>query len=569
MAAKKATGKKVMAGALALALALPAALPAAAGGMPGPRVRRVLRAYQKPVFEDKQTKLALIEFGRQMGKTETGANWCVDRCLQKMMENRADGSARWPMWTVLILSNSKANGAEFARRAAEICRDVLAASGEVEAEFSGPDVELEEMKHEVRIRVGDRVGRLLVQAASPRTARGVPADVWVDEFAFQEDAHGIFWAAWPTVTGTQTNPDTGEPEPAPFVMRISSTHNGVSSYFNQLIKSGKYKVYSVSRTAAWETGELILQSAYRTDANGKPLVITAAEAREEAEDKAEYDQNFENIPGDSTQPLISGELLTRSLHTERFVGCEQTWSVEAEEWLRELGTHDAWSGWMFTLGQDVARITDLSVVTVLGTAPNGERRVVAMLEMKNVPFFENGGQLKRVVDAAEWLGTRFGGIAVDYTGMGGPFAEALVEAGLSVVSVNFSRTVPLDEALRTSGRQGETMLITERMAMDVVGAMQDGRFRLPPVTKLLDDMRKPGKVVSADGRRVSIAAARTKEGHADRFWSVALALHQALHGSGGGVWTVADLGGVDVGRTQLVRAGRNSAGEAAALAMLN
>jgi phage FluMu gp28-like protein len=62
--------------------------------------------------------------------------------------------------------------------------------------------------------------------------------------------------------------------------------------------------------------------------------------------------------------------------------------------------------------------------------------------------------------------------------------------------------------------------------MHLLDAYESKRVRHPVDARLRDDLRKPERIVSADGR-VSIAAARTAENHADHFWSLALAAHAA------------------------------------------
>jgi phage FluMu gp28-like protein len=48
---------------------------------------------------------------------------------------------------------------------------------------------------------------------------------------------------------------------------------------------------------------------------------------------------------------------------------------------------------------------------------------------------------------------------------------------------------------------------------------------------LREDLRKPEKITSPGGR-VSIAATRDQAGHADHFWSMALAVEAASSGGG-------------------------------------
>ena len=92
--------------------------------------------------------------------------------------------------------------------------------------------------------------------------------------------------------------------------------------------------------------------------------------------------------------------------------------------------------------------------------------------------------------------------------------------------INFAASVPINPAIQREGRAGETVRVTESMATALLQAYEDRRIRHPRDAQLRDDLRKPEKVTSAGGR-VSIAATRNEAGHADHFWSLALALEAA------------------------------------------
>jgi phage FluMu gp28-like protein len=64
------------------------------------------------------------------------------------------------------------------------------------------------------------------------------------------------------------------------------------------------------------------------------------------------------------------------------------------------------------------------------------------------------------------------------------------------------------------------------MATELLQAYEDHTIKHPFDQQLRDDLRKPEKVVSPGGR-VSIAATSDEAGHADHFWSFALALEAA------------------------------------------
>ena len=87
--------------------------------------------------------------------------------------------------------------------------------------------------------------------------------------------------------------------------------------------------------------------------------------------------------------------------------------------------------------------------------------------------------------------------------------------------------------MRIEGRKREMVRVTEAMAMELLQVYEDRRIQHPADNRLRDDLRKPEKVTTP-GERVSIAATRDEAGHADHFWSFALALEAASHGGGHG-----------------------------------
>jgi phage FluMu gp28-like protein len=192
------------------------------------------------------------------------------------------------------------------------------------------------------------------------------------------------------------------------------------------------------------------------------------------------------------------------------------------------------------IGQDFARQGDLSVVSLLLV---GDRlRHIARLEMRDVSSPEQRRQMERLIKA---LGHRCKRVCIDMTGNGTGLAEELADRyGSLILPVHFGRSVEMDEAMRLDGDKRGTMPIPERMAIDLARAFDDGLIEIPDDSVLLDDLRKPYRVQS--GNRVSIAAAKTAEGHADRFWSIALALH-GHYTSGFGAWTAQDVAGAVVG----------------------
>ena len=92
-------------------------------------------------------------------------------------------------------------------------------------------------------------------------------------------------------------------------------------------------------------------------------------------------------------------------------------------------------------------------------------------------------------------------------------------------------TVPATRAVALEGRKRETVRVTEAMAMELLQVYEDRRIQHPADARLRDDLRKPEKMTSPGGR-VSIAATRDEAGHADHFWSFALALEAGASAPG-------------------------------------
>ena len=461
-----------------------------------PRPHRPLvafRGYQQAAFWDHSTKTLIEHWSRQIGKSYTYAAWAVDRLL------------RSPGRLVTVLSNSRENGAEFVAKAQDVCRK-LGQAIEIEsnqAELDGEpalseDVKYENMRFEIRLTLGGQTGRIKVLAANPRTARGFSGDLILDEFAFHEDSAAIWEAAEPIIS---SNPD--------FLCRILSTGNGRRNMFYQLISEGRIKYRRIRRSDAWATGELKIYS----QVDGHEL--TPAEARAQSSDKRAYDQNYECAFEDENTPLLTEELINAAERAD-LAGCidRQTWPAAA---LRRMAA----VGGSLEAGLDVGRSHDLSVLTVIARLPGEDtRRVVGMLEMENVRLPEQQKQL----DALCAL-PNFTGVEIDMTGLGlGLFEYAETRHGSRRVrGVHFSATEPVGRAQSSDGRKATTARVTEIMATDLVEIFEDRRLEIPADPRLRDDLRLPEKVTSPGGR-VSIAASRSGDGHADRFWSLALAV---------------------------------------------
>jgi len=489
-----------------------------------------LRIYQDRIFQDRESGLLILHWSRQIGKSFTLANWAVDRLLTQLL--------KYDTWLITVLSNSRDNGAEFCLKCAEVCNKLGLAMGSrtvrnspltpalspdggegvqeigdaavyVEDDQS-PDLKYENMRMEIRITMGRKVGRIKVLAANPRTARGFSGDLILDEFAFHEDSNAIWEAAEPILSANRE-----------FLCRIASTGNGKHNMFYRLASgtgpndgtifesASGFRVSRVTRTEAWKMGVKIFDMKTRAE-------IAPEEARKAALDKRAYDQNYECHFTDENMALLTHELIQQA-EREGIPIDEQAWSPVsmARLWRAEGDLY---------FGLDVGRNRDISFLPVLEKVGQS-KRIIAALRMSGMRLPRQQEQLDLICALP-----KFRSGCVDMTGIGLGLCEYAQEkwGQARIRGVNFSSTEPISDKIRAEGRKAETAKVTEIMATDLLSVFEDRSIELhiEMDADAIDDLRKPEKITSPGGR-VSIAAVRDEAGHADHFWGLALAIRAA------------------------------------------
>lgn len=482
--------------------------------------RILLRSYQMPVFMDMETKVLIVDWSRQIGKSFTMANWAVKRILEQLKKHDD--------WLIVVLSNSKDNGSEFAMKVSEVCRKLGQA---IEQEFPADldTVKYEDMKFEIRIKVGKKLGRIKILAASPRTARGFSGDLILDEFAFHEDDRAIWEAAEPIISA---NPD--------YLCRICSTRNGTRKLFHDFATNGEFPVNQVKRSDAWKLGEIKIASLKK-----KGKLLTPAEAEDEAVDRKAYRQNYECESSDELGSVLTWEQIQRAEGGEPIGFDEQQWSSATLARLHRLSEKtDVYAGC------DVARVGDFTCVALFAHGEDKVRRLVGLLKMRDMRLPAQQQQIDMIMRYVRR-------IAYDCTGLGlGLYEYSQDKHGGQVIGVNFGTRVPIETRpeLLSDGRKAITAAITEVMALDLSNTFDDGLIQFPYDRWLRDDLHKPERLVTATGR-VTIAATRDAAGHADGFWSFALAEHASRAGGSAEVWTEEDCAGVITGGMPLMQSG--------------
>lgn len=168
---------------------------------------------------------------------------------------------------------------------------------------------------------------------------------------------------------------------------------------------------------------------------------------------------------------------------------------EADDCLAELE-----SGREYYLGMDVGRKRDLTIIWI--TERVGEviwTREVKVMEKASFPAQRE--ELYRLLPLVHRA-------CIDSTGLGMQLAEEAQTAfgTYKVEPVNFS------------------LKVKEDLASTVRARMEDHQVRIPVERAIRDDLHSVKKITTSAGN-IRFDAERTGDGHADRFWALALALH--------------------------------------------
>lgn len=324
--------------------------------------------------------------------------------------------------------------------------------------------------------------RIHSMTSNPDAQAGKRGSRILDEFALHADQRKLWAIAYPGITWGGS-------------MEVVSTHRGSHSFFNGLVREARHggnpkriSLHRVTLQDALDQGFLFkLQQALPADAEqqGMDEAQYFDYVKNGAADEESFDQEYMCIPADDDSKFLEYGLIT---------ACEY---ASGTDWQRELTS--PFTGRLFA-GVDIGRKRDLTVLWVVEQLGDVfyTRHVEVMEKMRKSaqeailwPWFEI---CDRICIDATGLGIGWSDDAQD------KFGEHRVEA------VNFSAQVK------------------EALAYPLKGAMEDRMVRIPEDPKIRADLRKVQKVTTTAGN-IRFVAESTPDGHADRFWALALALH--------------------------------------------
>lgn len=302
----------------------------------------------------------------------------------------------------------------------------------------------------------------------------------LDEFALHPDPRKLWTIAYPGITWGGG-------------MELISTHRGSHNFFNTLVREAReggnpkgISLHRVTLQDALEQGFLYkLQQALPRDDERQDM--TESEyfdfIKSGTADSESFAQEYMCVPADDDSAFLEYDLIASA---------EYATDVDWE----------ARQGGQLYLGLDIGRKHDLTVLWVL-------EKLGDVFYTRHVETLQNmtKGEQEKII--WPWI-DRCQRTCLDYTGLGiGWGDDAVAKFGsYKVEPVTFTTNVK------------------ERLAYPVRSKMEDRLLRIPYDQKIRADLRSVTKQTTAAGN-IRFTAERTVDGHADRFWALALAVEAA------------------------------------------
>lgn len=321
--------------------------------------------------------------------------------------------------------------------------------------------------------------RLHSMSSNPDAQAGKRGDRVLDEFALHPDPRKLYAIAYPGITWGGS-------------MEIFSTHRGSANFFNGLIQEiqhkGNPKGFSLHRVTLQDA----LDQGFLAKLQAKLPADDARQEMDEAEyfdlvkrgcaDDETFAQEYMCVPSDDASAFISYDLLD---------GCKYAPGVDWET----IGEGPLY------MGVDIGRVRDLTVFWVVEEV-SGTLFTRAVSCMQDATFDAQEQELHRLMSLP-----RMTRCCVDQTGIGRQFAErGARKYGRRVEGVTF------------------TGAVKESLAYPLKAALEDRALRVPDDPAIVADFRAIRKTTTSAGN-IRFEGERTANGHSDRFWAAALALH--------------------------------------------
>lgn len=410
-----------------------------------------------------RSRLKLMEKSRQIGISWSTAYGMVSRIALQ--------SARYDEW---VSSRDEIQ----ARLFLEDCK-LWADITDIAARSLG-EIAIDDQKHTAHVMHFANGKRIHSMSSNPDAQAGKRGSRVLDEFALHPDPRKLWSIAYPGITwGGQ--------------MEVISTHRGSKNFFNGLvreIKEGgnpkKISLHTVTLQDALDAGFLWKLQQNLPPEDERQAMDEAdyfAWVKSGAADEESFLQEYMCIPGDDDAAFLEYDLIASS----------------------EYALLDNWTaieGGELYAGVDIGRKSDLTVLWIV-------ERLGDVLYTRHVEALRNMRKSDQEKVLYPWF-AKCARICIDYTGLGiGWGDDAQDKFGkYRVENVTFSNQVK------------------EALAYPVRSRMEERRVRIPYSGDIRADLRQITKQVTPAGN-IRFTAERTPDGHSDRFWALALAIHAA------------------------------------------
>ena len=435
------------------------------------RADGLLLPYQAAWVMD-QSRLKLMEKARQIGISWGTAYAAVERTAMQGARHDQWVSSRDDLQARLFVEDCKRWASALQLAAADLGEVVL-------------DQATKQSAYVVQFASGKRIHSM---SSNPDAQAGKRGGRILDEFALHPDPRKLWSIAYPGITWGGS-------------LEVISTHRGSHNFFNQLLReareSGNPKQLSVHRVTLadaldqgflWKLQQMLPADDERQDMDEAAYFdwVKAGCADEES-----FRQEYLCDPADDDVAFLEYELIAT---------CE--YAADAD-WQRIEGTPRP----ELYAGIDIGRKRDLTVLWVV-------ERLGDVLYTRHIETLRNMAKPDQEKVLWPWI-KRAARTCIDGTGLGIGW---------------------VDDAERQFG-EGRVEGVTftprskEALAYPLRGRMQDRTLRIPYHPDVRADLRSVTKQTTTAGN-IRFTAERTPDGHADRFWALALAVQAASSPAG-------------------------------------
>jgi len=322
--------------------------------------------------------------------------------------------------------------------------------------------------------------RIHSMSSNPDAQAGKRGGRVLDEFALHPDPRKLWSIAYPGITWGGS-------------MEVISTHRGSKNFFNDLIREAREQgnpknisLHRVTLQDALDQGFLwkLQQSLPEDDERQAMDEATYFDfVKSGCADEESFQQEYMCEPADDDVAFLEYDL------------------IAAAEYGREIDWRTQEGGRLYA-GIDIGRKNDLTVLWLL-------EKLGDTLYTRDIICLQN--MRKSEQEAVLWpIMAKADRCCIDYTGLGIGWGDDAQDrfGTYRVECVTFSSRVK------------------EELAYPVRSLMEDRRLRIPYDKSIRADLRSVTKQTTAAGN-IRFTAERSKDGHADRFWALGLAVHAA------------------------------------------